>query len=624
MSPRYCDVLVVMCSALSVVTVTPVLADQLSQHKISGVGAAGDKLGQCVETLGDWDGDGTTEVAIGAVLADSGSQADTGILWIVSLASSGDVVDTVRVGDGDLGGALHPANRFGSAVAYLGDLDGPGGQSTHALAVGASGDDGPSGHTEDQQGSVWILFFDDEANLLSYREISDWSDDFGTLVNPLEQLDGFGTSVEYLGDLDGPGGSAAAIAVGAIGDDDECPNGPGGSQRGAVWILFLEHDGTVSNRTKLGDGLGLRCEALFGESVAWLGDLDGPDFGSAGALAVGAIGNLNTDRGAIWILFLSTSGVRLGSQEISETEGGFYDVLDNQDRLGGSLECAGDLDGDGIPDLITGTENDDDGGTNHGAVRILYMNRNGTVHGYQKISELYGGFSGPLSDQDAFGVSVAQLGDLDSDGTTDLIVGALQDDESGTDSGAAWVLFLPQSGPCCFGSTCLDLWEVTCTTNGGTYVGDAQPCACGPNPIGGCCFGELCLAMSQCQCEADGGVWVGEDGCVESPCFSVASPELVIPADRRNRILGRPTPNPSGHRVEIPLLRGTSQRVRLEIVDVQGRIVARVLDGFLPESQRLVEWSATDRSGRPVAAGVYFVSLRVGDVRESERIVLVR
>lgn len=52
------------------------------------------------------------------------------------------------------------------------------------------------------------------------------------------------------------------------------------------------------------------------------------------------------------------------------------------------------LDGDGIGDLAVGVLADDDGGTDQGAVWILFLNADGTVQSEQKISETEGGFGG--------------------------------------------------------------------------------------------------------------------------------------------------------------------------------------------------------------------------------------
>ena len=102
----------------------------------------------------------------------------------------------------------------------------------------------------------------------------------------------------------------------------------------------------------------------------------------------------------------------------------------------------GDGDGDGINDLAVGARNDDDGGTDRGAVYVLFLNADGTVKAEQKISDTTGGLATSLDNDDRIGRSVAGVGDLDGDGIIDLIVGTYSDDDGGTDRGAVYVLHL--------------------------------------------------------------------------------------------------------------------------------------------------------------------------------------
>ncbi len=222
----------------------------------------------------------------------------------------------------------------------------------------------------------------------------------------------------------------------------------------AAWLLSAglayAAAGNVAGEQKISDLAGGFTGALddgdeFGQAVAGLTDLDGntvPD------IAVGAPfdddGGIN--RGAIWVQFLDTAGMVVSHQKISDTSGGFLGSLDDNDEFGMSATSLGDLDGDTVPDIAVGAPRDDDGGSNRGAVWILFLNANGTVKGHQKISDTNGNFSGSLANDDEFGFAVARIGDLDGDAITDLAVGAPFDDDGGTDRGATWILLMNANG----------------------------------------------------------------------------------------------------------------------------------------------------------------------------------
>ncbi|MEM7322285.1 MAG: LamG-like jellyroll fold domain-containing protein, partial [Actinomycetota bacterium] len=165
-------------------------------------------------------------------------------------------------------------------------------------------------------------------------------------------------------------------------------------------------------------------------------------------VVIGAAGDDDggTDRGAAYVLFLNADGSVKGEQKISEVSGGLTATLVDGGGFGASVAGVGDLDGDGLVDLVVGAAGDDDGGTGRGAAYVLFLNADGTVKGEQKISDAAGGLTAALSDGDGFGGSASGLGDVDGDGVADVVVGAAGDDDGGTDRGAAYVLFLNADG----------------------------------------------------------------------------------------------------------------------------------------------------------------------------------
>jgi hypothetical protein len=266
----------------------------------------------------------------------------------------------------------------------------------------------------------------------------------------IDDGDEFGDAVAGLGDLDGPGPSVAALAVGAINDDD------GGSHLGAVYILFLDAQGAVMSHQKISSTQGNFTGILsfgdeLGGAITHLGDLDGPG-PSVAAIAVGAINDDDggIDRGAIYILFLNSSGRVIAQQKISDLFGGFTAVLDDHDEFGSSVASLGDLDGAG-PSAVAvavGSVYDDDGGLDRGAVYILFLSATGTVMSHQKISSTSGAFLGALGDGDNFGEDVASLGDHDGPGGSAraIAISAVGDDDGGTDRGSVYVVFLNSNG----------------------------------------------------------------------------------------------------------------------------------------------------------------------------------
>lgn len=219
------------------------------------------------------------------------------------------------------------------------------------------------------RGAVWILFLNSDGTVDSTQKISDTEGGFEGLLN---DEDRFGNSLALLGDIDGD--EVQDIAVGAYGDDD------GGdtvtSNRGAVWILFLNNDGTVKSHKKISDTEGeftgvLMEKASLGAGLGSIGDLNGD---GCEDLIVGACDqSVGNNRGAVWILFLNSDGSVKTHKKICQGEGGFTRDLDNNDYFGMSVVSLGDLDGNTISDVAIGAPWDDDGGTDLGAVWTLFL-----------------------------------------------------------------------------------------------------------------------------------------------------------------------------------------------------------------------------------------------------------
>lgn len=274
------------------------------------------------------------------------------------------------------------------------------------------------------------------------------NDTNGGLTSGLMDNDYFGAEVAAIGDLDGDG--IEDMMVSSI-----YANYGTSTFTQMVHILFLNTDGTVKAEQRIGETQGgfngvLEDDDNFGEGLAYLGDLDGDGIGD---IAVGSFGDDDGGnlRGAVYILFLHADGTVKAEQKISSTHGGLSGLSDG-DVFGTSITNLGDLDGDGVVDIVVGAPYDDDGGNAKGAVHVLFLNMDGTVKAQQKISDLQGGFNGfTADDNERFGFAVASIGDIDGDGVVDMAVGVTFDDDGGhhvlsSDFGAVYILFLNTDG----------------------------------------------------------------------------------------------------------------------------------------------------------------------------------
>ena len=139
---------------------------------------------------------------------------------------------------------------------------------------------------------------------------------------------------------------------------------------------------------------------------------------------------------------MNAEGTVQTAQKISQTSGEFDGLLGDGDQFGNAIANVGDLNNDGVSDFAIGAYSSDDGGLDRGAVWILFMHSSGKVISTSKLSDTNGNFDGVLTDGNQFGSAIANIGDLDSNGVTDIAAGANLDDDGGINAGAIWVLFM--------------------------------------------------------------------------------------------------------------------------------------------------------------------------------------
>jgi hypothetical protein len=342
--------------------------------------AAEDVFGASVASAGDVNGDGFGDIIIGAFQNDAGG-TNAGRVYIYF---GGPVVDDIA--DVVFTGTI-PNNFFGHVVTGAGDVNGDGYDDVIAAAPAYNS----------FAGIAYIYYGGSSMDTIPDVTV--------TGVNP---GDSFGSSMAHAGDVNGD--NFADVLVGAY---DAFVN-----TAGKAYLYFggVSMDSTadvVMNGEEVAD--------VFGASVSSAGDVNGDGFSD---VIVGALNNdaAGMDAGKAYIFFGSPSMDAIPDVIMTGSATG-----DNF----GTVSLTGDVNDDGFSDVIVGAIRNDAGGSNAGRAYVYFGGTN-----MDSTADWI--FTGE-GEEDLFGLSVAAPGDVNGDGISDIIVGALYNDFTGTDAGKAYL-----------------------------------------------------------------------------------------------------------------------------------------------------------------------------------------
>ena len=399
-----------------------------------------------IEHIGDINQDGYEDVAVGIPYYRESYSDRGGAVVIFHLGEDGNSIlnsflidgDTPNMPDIDTYAENQPlASTFGREIVNVGDINGDGFTD---IAVGAPF----AKYGADILGAVYILFLGPNGTSVLGHSIID-----NTITNgPVLPKPGatFGRSIANMGDLNGDG--ITDIAIVAAEYQIDIPGSPQPQSVGATFFMHLGSDGLPTktiemNTTTLGDQF--PHFELPIDSMAWsienMGDLNGDgytDIIQAGVYNIREVNNLYTiflGEGAETVVDIVAIPMHGGTLPPipPDPNGGATRI--NNINFGESIAKLDDVNNDGFTDLLVAAPSYLDGNgtagsaTSVGRVFVLSLGAEGrSILGHYAIGhdtiEDFAPVNFELQKNARFGSAISVLGDINSDGALDVMIGA--------------------------------------------------------------------------------------------------------------------------------------------------------------------------------------------------------
>ncbi len=351
-------------------------------------------LGWRASSIGDVNGDGYSDVAIGAPYYNSKGRAyifygtPTGLLTTPSLTIDGD----------------QPNSEFSNFVATAGDINGDGYSD---FLVGAELYSSP----EYKEGKIF-LHMGSSAGLGTTPV---WTAESN---QPNAE---FGMSVATAGDVNGDGFSDVVVGAWRYG------NGQIGEGKAFVYHGSAAGLSVPISWTAEGD----QSSGQFGISVSTAGDVNGDGYSDV-IIGANCYDNGQTDEGRAYVYLGSSAGLLTSPSWFAESDQAFS-------YYGARVSTAGDVNGDGYSDVMASAIKFDNGETDEGKVFLYYGSSSGLSATPNWTSESNNEYAW-------YGYQLKTAGDVNGDGYSDVVIGAEQFTNGETGEGKAFVFHGSASG----------------------------------------------------------------------------------------------------------------------------------------------------------------------------------
>jgi len=397
---------------------------------------AGDAVGVSVGGAGDVNGDGLNDIVVGS------RGGRTYIVFGTSEVSRASPLSLGAVAQGQGGFALDEElanDGAGVTVFGAGDING---DSLADVLIGASGSD----VNGSASGRAYVVFGRRQGAAVPISLSTIALGQEGFAMNGEATGNRAGQSVNALGDLNDDGYADVLVSA-----NEALPN-----ETGRTYVVFggSSLGSPISlSAVALGDG-GFSINGQAGDyhsgiTVGRAGDVNGDGVVDILVSAIGVDGATGSDSpGRVYVVFGSNQVVSpVSLADVERGVGGF--AIDGEvagDDFGeGAVSGAGDVNGDGLADVIVGADRNSISGNASGRSYVLLGRRNGPPISPVSLQDVVNGELGFAIDGEAeldlSGTSVSGAGDVNGDGLSDMIVGAGGGDPNGASSGRSYVIF---------------------------------------------------------------------------------------------------------------------------------------------------------------------------------------